>query len=209
MRITSHNISIIRTGIIGILLVFSSRIFIELFVSPLFFFVGAVIFFFAYILARTTHHHFAHNHSHEGDSVIDAVPLWILMFANILHPAVDGFSFWEILQNEGVVAGVVVGASIGLHELVRQSALIFALKRYGVWWGTVVLTALLGISVGVLAGATHTEFLHTYEYVAELLTLFAYGFIIFDSLHHRMSQRYMIPIGVIVGVVLTFFMYSH
>ncbi len=209
MNITVQSLSSIRSIISGILLVFVIQIFIDFVETPILFGVGSITIFLSYILVSKTHKHFTHDHRHLGDSIIDSVPFWIAMVANIFHPAVDGFSFWEVFQNEGVISGIIVGISIVLHEIVRQSGLILALKQYGVSWIVIVPTALFGVLIGVIGAITHADFFHTYEYVADITALFAYGFIVFDGIHHKVTKKWSLPFGVLIGICLVLFLHHH
>ncbi len=209
MNNTLQSLSSIRSIISGVLLVFVVRIFIGFRETPILFGVGAIAVLLAYIVVKKTHVHFTQNHHHQGDSVIDSIPFWVVMIANIFHPAIDGFSFWEVFQNEGLIAGVIVGVGIVLHEIVRQSGLVLVLKQYGIKWFVIVSTALFGILIGVVGAITHADFFHTYEYVAEITALFAYGFIIFDGIHHKLTKKWPLPFGVLIGICLVLFLQHH
>ena len=121
MRISHTTIDSYRVIMAGLLLVFAATIFFEIsttiYVGAS---VGAIV--LGVILSNITSKHFGHNHHHSGDSAIDIVPVAVLLFANIAHPAIDGFSAVETFRIGGTLAGVLYATSIVFHELLRQSA---------------------------------------------------------------------------------------
>lgn len=201
----------LRAGFIGLLLVFSISILRTLSVREVVF--ALVAAGTAILLARKTAAHFHGMHTHGGDSPIDAVAPTVLFLANILHPAVDGFSLYETIQKGGAIAGVAMGLGIVVHEVFRQSALIAALRSFGIAWYFTVITALIGIGIGVVSGLLGTEALTRHEWLIDIATIFAYAFIIAEfylSGHGERSKT--VPytsIGVAIGVVLVVYIGTH
>jgi hypothetical protein len=190
----------------GMLAVFAMRIIIEL-LPTWHIGLGILALLAGGLLARITARHFGHGHHHRGDSVIDAIPVLVLLFANIAHPAIDGFSAVETFHGAGVVVGVLYGLSVILHEAVRQSAFITALTPLHINWKWVVGTALFGITLGVAAGIGGTQFFGRYELAADIATLFSYSFVIAEfasanSGHRVPHTRSLFIGGVLLGIAL-------
>jgi len=204
-----------RALIIGFLLVFVVLVGSEFIDSPLYLGIGITLSLLAVWFARKTAHHFHAHHHSAGDSVIDIVPASVLFLANIFHPALDGLSWYETFATQGAWFGVLFGLSIILHEFVRQSALITAFKAMHIKWYWVVVTALIGIASGIGAGRINATFFHDYEYVADLLTLFAYTFIIaeFHYAHREHGNKkvslLLVIVGIILGGVLAYLTHGH
>ncbi|HEY0980438.1 MAG TPA: hypothetical protein VGE18_03465 [Candidatus Paceibacterota bacterium] len=168
----------------------------------------------AWYLNTKIAHHFHGHHHHSGDSALDAVTPAVLILANILHPAVDGFSFYQTLSNNGAAAALVVGGGIVVHEILRQSALIVAFRFVGIRWHTIVVTALLGITGGIGLGILESTVVEKYESIADLATIFAYAFVISEySIHqHKTSKGKQVAFllaGAIIAGVLHFFLSAH
>lgn len=204
-----------RALITGFLLVFVLILGAELLASPLLILIGVVLIGLAVWFAKHTAHHFHGHHHHAGDALIDAVPVAMLFIANIFHPAVDGLSWYETFTDRGLLVGVFFGLSIVLHEIIRQSALITAFKEMSIKWYWVVLTALVGIASGIGAGYFNATFFHDYEHIADLVTLFAYVFIIaeFHFAHkdhgNKKASFWLIVAGIILGGVLAYLTHAH
>lgn len=204
----------IRSVITGFLLVLIVSLVREVVETPINIFYTSLIILGAIYLAKKTAHHFHGDHTHTGDSAIDGVAISVLFFANILHPAVDGFSFFETLSREGYATGIILGASIVVHELFRQSAIIVAFRNMGVKWYWVVTTAFGGIILGILGGMYGSNIFERHEIIIDFATLFAYVFIIseFSYSHKESSARtniiYVI-IGAMLAVVLSVFFQGH
>lgn len=199
-----------RAVITGALCVFGFFVFLELFDQPVFFAAGLLLGTVALWAAKKTAHHFHYHHHHEGDSVIDVLPVSVLFIANIFHPAVDGLSFWEIFMRNGAAAGIVFGGGIVLHEIIRQSALIAVFSQYAIRWYWIVGTAFFGIALGIGAGMFNATFFHTYEYIGDLATVFAYTFIIgeFWYTEQKYPQRntpWYVFLGMLIGVAIMFY----
>lgn len=203
-----------RAAIIGFLLVFIALMLRELAQSPLLLVGAAAAVLLAVGLAKKTAHHFHGHHTHTGDSPLDAVAIAVLFAANILHPAVDGFSTFETFEIGGAAAGVLFAGSVVLHEIFRQSALIAAFSTMQVRWGWVVGTALAGIGLGVGTGFLGSEVFHEHERIIDLVTLFAYAFIIAEF-HFSGHQNYkkqswwLIMLGIILGTALSLIAKAH
>ncbi len=193
-----------RALVIGFLLLLTVAIYIELFEQPAHFFLGLVFLVLGIWFAKKTVHHFHFDHHHAGDSFVDSVPLITLLLANILHPAVDGLSWYETFADRGLLVGVIFGSSIVLHEIFRQAALIGVLKKMSIKGYVVVVTAILGTSIGLATGFFNATFFHKYEYVADFATLFAYGFVIGEYFlgHHHAKKDTAKNISLIAGILL-------
>jgi hypothetical protein len=215
MTALTKHIESIRGAVVGLLLVFSVSIIRDSVKSVLLLVALMVFGILAIYLAKKTAHHFHSSHTHEGDSVIDSLPVTILILVNIFHPAVDGFTLFETTTEQGIASGLIVAGSIVLHEIVRQGALITAFLRMGikkVW--LIITTALFGIFLGVGFGFLGSELLHIYEWVIDLCTFFAYVFIISEfwyANHDERKNQKVLPImvGVAVGVLLLVFASVH
>jgi len=159
-------------------------------------------------LSKKTAHHFHGEHTHTLDSSLDLVAIGILFLVNILHPAVDGFSFYEIFVRQGVWAVLFFALGILIHEFVRQSVLVTVFKNMGIRWYWVVSTAMLGIFVGIVTGVFSNNFLQNYEWAIDLATLFAYSFIASEfyfsgHLVNKSSQIQVFALGTLVGVIVS------
>lgn len=200
-----------RALVIGFLLVLIIGIYVELFTDPVHFFLGLVFLMLGIWFAQKTVHHFHFDHHHAGDSLVDSVPLITLLLANILHPAVDGLSWYETFTGRGALVGIIFGSSIVLHEMFRQAALIGVFKKMGIKGYVVVVTALLGTSIGLATGFLNATFFHQYEYIADFATLFAYGFVIgeyFLGSHHKKSEtikNISLGLGILLGIAFIVF----
>ncbi len=203
-----------RAIITGFLLVFIFLIAKEFIHTPLFLGGGIAVILFAVFFAKKTAHHFHGHHTHAGDSPLDIVGIIVLFAANILHPAVDGFSIVETFGIGGIAAGALFIGGVVLHEIFRQSALVAAFKTMGIRWGWVLVTALLGISFGVGAGFLGTEVFHEYEHSIDLVTLFAYTFIIaeFHFSNHEEPKKqslWFVVLGMLIGTILSLISKTH
>ena len=193
------------TGFLLSLIIFLVK---EISSDPFNIFFGILLIFVAVFVAKKTAHHFHDEHTHVGDSTFDIVAIAILFLVNIFHPAVDGFSFYEISFREGIVAGSIFGLGIIFHEVVRQSVLVTVFKNMGIRWYWVVSTAVLGIALGVATGFLSSNFLEQYEWIIDLTTLFAYSFIVSEfyfSGHFisKKSRMGFLAIGILVGVIVS------
>ncbi|MBP6904855.1 MAG: hypothetical protein KBB91_02250 [Candidatus Pacebacteria bacterium] len=204
MRIMHKHIESYRVVMGGLLLVFATQIFIEVFPTI---YVGAALAAIALgiTLSSITAQHFGHSHQHAGDSAIDAIPVAVLLFANILHPAIDGFSAVETFTIGGVVAGTLYVLSIIFHEVLRQTAFVSALAPLHINWKWVTGTAVLGILIGVGAAVGGASFLGRYEIAADIATLFSYSFVIAEFYfigkdHPVKNTKLLVLLGVLVGV---------
>ncbi len=200
------NTELIGAFITGFLFSLIFFVFKEISSNPIHILLGIALVFLSIFLAKKTAHHFHGEHTHVGDSTFDIVAILILFLVNIFHPAVDGFSFYETFIREGFLAGLLLAAGIILHEIVRQSVLITVFKNMSIKWYFVVLTAMLGISAGILVGAFSGHFLENYEWVIDLGTVFAYSFIVAEFYYsgHFVSKKSQISIllaGIVVGII--------
>lgn len=194
--------------IIGFLFSLITFLFKEISDNPIYISLGIILVFVAIYLARKTAHHFHNEHTHVMDSAFDIVAIGILFLVNILHPAVDGFSFYEIFIRQGLWAVVFFALGILIHEFVRQSVLVTAFKNMGIKWYWVVFTTLFGISLGIVAGIFSNNFLQNYEGLIDLGTLFAYSFIaseLYFGGHtvNKSSQIKIFAVGAVVGIVVS------
>jgi hypothetical protein len=202
---------IYRSFVIGFLLVLTGSIYLELFEAPVHFFTGIIFLVIGVYFAQKTVRHFHFDHQHTGDSIVDSVPLITLLLANILHPAVDGLSWYETFTGRGLFAGIIFGISIVLHEIFRQTALIDAFKKLQIKGYVVIVTAVLGTGIGIATGFFNTTFFHRYEYIADFATLFAYGFVIgeyFLGHHHNkkdMAKNISLVFGILLGIAFIVF----
>lgn len=166
----------------------------------------------AWFLNKKIAHHFHGHHHHVGDSAIDIVAPAVLIVANVLHPAVDSFTFYQTLIYGGIPATIVIGSGIILHEILRQSALIAAFRFVGLRWYVAVLSALVGIGMGITLGILESGIVVRYEAVADLATIFAYAFVISEFIVHKkqgtQSPRAGIALGVCIALMLHLFMAS-
>lgn len=207
MKNIIKHISTYRALVIGFLVVLTVAIYIELFANPVHFFLGIVCAVLGIWFAQKTVHHFHVEHHHAGDSIVDSVPIITVLLANILHPAVDGLSWYETFTDRGILVGIIFGSSVVLHEIFRQSALIGVFKKMNIKGYVVVVTAMLGTCIGLATGFLNTTFFHRYEYIADFATLFAYGFIIgeyFLGFHHAkkdISKNVSLMFGILLGIV--------
>lgn len=204
----------IRSAIAGMLLVFTFVILKELAHAP-WYFAGALAGAAgAVFLARKTAHHFHGGHTHAGDSPLDVVATVVLFIANIFHPAVDGFSVFETFAQRGTLIGGLFLAGVVLHEVFRQGALIAVFRDMGIRWHWVIATALIGIASGIGMGLLGSHTLHDREALIDVVTVFAYTFIIaeFYSGGHGSSKRKLTPLviaGLVIGFLLTHFIKAH
>lgn len=168
----------------------------------------------AVYLAKKTAHHFHVDHHHVGDSTIDAVAPIVLFLANILHPAVDGFSLFQTFTRSGVLAASIIGGGIVVHEILRQSALIAVFKNVGIKWYWILSTATIGIFCGIGIGIVESTVIENYEYIADLATVFAYSFVIAEYYYHNpgviMQKRSLWAfVGILSALLLHFFLSGH
>ncbi len=207
-------IELYRIVISGLLLVFSIRILFEL-SETIFIGIAFSILVIGFILAKSVTKHFGHNHIHTGDSPIDVVPITVLIFANIAHPAVDGFSLAQTFQFVGIFPGFLFLISIVFHEIIRQSALVEALGISSINWKWIVGTAFLGILFGVSTSIFGSDFFHRYENIADLATLFSYSFIISEfyflgkekSINKNIVKFFIL--GIIFGIIILKLTHPH
>lgn len=214
MKVSSPLITGFRTIIVGFIAGLLLLILWELRENTLLLLLAVALMGCAWYLNIKITHHFHGHHHRAGDSALDAVTPAVLILANILHPAVDGFSFYQILTHSGVAAGVLVGGGIVVHEVLRQSALIAAFRYVGIRWYTIVITALLGIAGGIGLGVFESGLVEKYESVADLATIFAYAFVISEYYLHtseraKGKQIAWFTIGLTVAVILHFFLSIH
>lgn len=212
MNISTHRyVDRFRSLVTGFLALLASIHLIHLFAEPYLFISAVLLIVCAVFLARKTAHHFHHGHHHAGDSALDVVAIGMLMLANILHPAIDGFSSYQVFSEEGVLAGVIVAGSIVLHEIIRQYALITAFKTMHIAWYWIISTALFGIAAGVYAGKMGSLVFAEFDRIADIATVFAYSFIIaeFHFAHpqeRKKTQFYFFAIGVAIGLFVSIFL---
>lgn len=203
----------VRAGIAGLLAAFAFFILKELFETPVLFVAAIAAIAIALLLAKKTAKHFHGGHTHAGDSPMDAVAVSVLVLANVLHPAVDGFSLYETFDEKGLVAGWIFLGGVAVHECFRQSALIAAFRDMGMRWYWVVATGVLGIASGVGMGLLGSHALHDHEAVIDILTIFAYAFIIgeFYAADHgiKRQQGWFVMLGLAVGTFLAVFAKAH
>jgi len=197
--------------VIGFIGVLGIHILWELHEAPLLMCGGLVLALVAIYLAKKTAQHFHGHHHHAADSAIDIVAPTVLFLANILHPAVDGFSFYQTLQGSGVVAASIVGVGIILHEILRQSALVSAFRPMGIRWYVVLITAVIGIASGIGLGVAESAVIEKYEYIADLATIFAYSFVIAEFYYHKHShtmskKSWWIVVGGLIALVIQYYM---
>lgn len=195
----------------GLLAVLGGSLVLELWATPLFLLLALMLSGIALILARNTSHHFHGGHHHAGDSAFDGVAVVILFIVNIFHPAIDGFSLYEAIHFQGTIAGLIIGGSIVLHEIIRQSALISIFSCLRIKGGWIISTALFGIVLGVIAGVVGATAIERYEPFIDVVTVFAYSFIIaesyYDSTHHKKSTSIIsVLMGVVLGGILVVFL---
>ena len=210
---TAKNIELYRVAISGLLVAFSVKILLELSSFRLVFF-GFVVISLGFVLARSAIKHFGHKHLHAGDSAIDMIPVAVLLFANIAHPAVDGFSLAQTWKLTGVLPAVLLALSIVLHEVLRQSALVTALVVNKINWKWVVGTALLGIAIGIVASVAGANFFHKYETIADIATLFSYSFVIGEFYflrkeHYNKYTTTLFVTGIVFGVLILKLTHAH
>lgn len=203
-----------RGAVTGLLVAFIIFTLKELVAEPVWFLGGMAVIFLAVLLAQKTAHHFHHHHTHAGDSSFDIVAIVVLFLANTFHPAVDGFSIYEVFEGGGAVAGGVFLGGVVLHEIFRQGALITAFKSMGVRWFWVVITAFAGIGIGIGTGFLGTHFFHEHEGVIDLVTLFAYVFIVSEFYfadHHKevKGTSWFVILGLVIGTTLSLFFKAH
>ena len=214
MTILSHALERYRGISVGFLLVLALALCFEISESWVTTVFALGIIFGAGILANKTSHHFHGHHHHAGDSTLDVVGIVVLFLANIFHPAFDGFTLHEAFVEQGVLAGLVVGGGIVLHEVLRQSALIALFATMRIRWYWVVLTASLGIAAGIGFGAIGATMLAEHEYLIDFITLFAYSFIVSEfycshSKEHKKQSNPFMLIGVCIGIVMMLFLRVH
>lgn len=202
-----------RAAIVGLLGAFTFFVLKELIQEPLLFLIAIISMVVAVLLAKKTAQHFHAGHTHAGDSPLDVVAVSVLFLANILHPAVDGFSIHQIFTNGGIVAGGVFVGGVILHEVFRQSALVPAFKAMGVGWYWVVSTAVVGIGLGIGMGVIGSYVLDKHEGVIDIATVFAYTFIIseFYAVDHGFKKNTpkFVLAGIVIGTILSLFVNAH
>lgn len=210
--IVSHG-NTLRAATIGLLIAFIVSLFIDISTSPSLLLASIVAIAVALLLARATARHIHCDCHTEGVHSVSGVAVVILFITNILHPAVDGFSFFEVATTNGPLAGLVFGLGVFVHELFRQTALIAAFRIFGIKWYWVIVTALSGVVLGVGAGVLGSELFHEHEQLIDVATIFAYTFIIgefFVTGHGvKKNARLFVFVGLVVGILLSFFSYSH
>jgi hypothetical protein len=203
-----------RAFISGFLIVFAVGVLIEFANDWLLVLIALFVIAIGLRLAKYAAAHFHGGHTHVGDSAIDIVAIGALVLANILHPMVDGFSFYETMINNPAV-GALFGLSIIGHEILRQWALVEAIREHikrPVF--LIVSTAILGIAAGIGIGFFGTKITEGHERIADLATIFAYTFIVgeFYFAGHGTSKKYskwFVLVGLLVGAFLTFFLQTH
>lgn len=198
-------------GFLGAMLTLAA---IRFFYSPLLFAATMGVGIFAVYLAKKVSKHFHHDHHHGLDSAIDMVAPAVLLIANFLHPAVDGFSLFHAFEHEGVLGAIIVGVGILLHEILRQSAMVTVFRPLGIKRFVVIGTALAGILLGVGLGALEVSFLERYEFVADFAMVFAYSFIIAEYYYHNHAvvskkQKWWGVLGIAIALSLHFFVGHH
>ncbi len=208
MRPSLHaHIDSIRGFLTGFLIIFSLFILNELKDSWVHMTFAVIAIGGAIWLAKKTKRHFHGAHTHTGDSAFDVVGPLLLFTTNILHPAVDGFSVYETFTRAGHTAGIVALVGIVLHEVIRQWALIVALAKMNIRrGGAIVLTALLGLLIGVGLGAFGTRVLQDNEGIIDIATLFAYAFIIAEFWQESHTEKkkgkwLVVLLGIAAGAV--------
>ena len=204
--LTSMVIGVIAT--LGILLILETTDTWWVFVLALAF-VGCGVY-----LARKTNHHFHGHHHHRGDSLIDTVPLGILLLANVLHPMVDGFSVFQTFSHEGMVEGLLIASVVLLHECIRQAALIPVFKTLGIKWYWVIGVTLVSIAGGGVLSILGSSLVERYEYIADLATIFAYTFIVSEYYLHAKEGKgswkmFWAIVGILLAVALQHHMHMH
>ncbi len=202
-----------RIAMAGLVAVFALQIFIEI-VPTIYLGYGIAAVALGIVMARLAARHFGHGHHHVGDSAIDVVPVAVLIFANIAHPAIDGFTAIETFRVGGVAAGSLFAGSVLLHEIVRQSFLSAALRAVHVSWKWVVGTALIGIAIGVGAAVIGADMLHQYETVADIATLFSYSFVIAEfyilgKSHASKKDGLLCMLGILIGISIVLITNTH
>ena len=116
----------IRSLTVGLLLAFIFFTLKELAGEPVWF-VGAIaVMAGAIVVAKKTAQHFHLEHTHAGDSPFDAIALSVLFVANILHPAVDGFSLYETFVDGGKIAGFVFLGGVQIFQVQKAIYLVFS-----------------------------------------------------------------------------------
>lgn len=158
-------------------------------------------------------------HDRIEETAVQVIVPVLLLVVNIVHPAVDGFSLYETFLRGGVAIGIIAIIGIFLHEVIRQWALIIAFAKMGIrkpW--LIIVTALIGISMGVTFGYFGTYILHDHEGSIDVVTLFAYSFIITEFLftdHHKENENLNhkkwkpLVVGIVVAIVYTFIFSGH
>ncbi len=202
-----------RTVMAGLVAVFLVHVFLEL-LPTIYVGIAVAAIALGILMAYLTSRHFGHSHHHVGDSAIDVIPVAVLIFANIAHPAIDGFTAVETFRIGGVIAGMLFAGSIILHEIVRQSFLSTALTVVNVGWIWVVGTACIGITTGIVAGFFGADFLHRYEFVADIATLFSYSFVIAEfyfigTKHANKKDTVLFVGGILLGVGMMLITSAH
>ncbi|MCC6199028.1 hypothetical protein IT401_02345 [Candidatus Nomurabacteria bacterium] len=204
----------VRATLTGLITVFVVGILLELVEMPVLFICALAVIVVAILLAKKTAQHFHHEHTHTGDSPLDVVATTVLFLANIFHPAIDGFSAYETFVGQGALAGSLVVAGIILHEAFRQGVLIAAFKDLGIRWQWVLITTFAGMTAGVGLGSLGSWVLHEHEALVDIITVFAYTFIIGEFVighrHDRCKDKWWyIVLGLLLGTALTFFFKVH
>jgi hypothetical protein len=199
--ITTHSESL-RALTTGILMVFAGATFFEL--PPRGIGVALLLGVLTLYLAKKTAQHFHGGHTHEGDAVVDFAAPAMLLLANILHPALDGFTWHQVLTREGFASAALVGLGIILHEIVRQSALISAFEPYGIKWQGIVFTAAIGILLGVGAAILGSTLLARHEVLVDSTAIASYTFVIGEFFFSGHGTKRSIPFmisGALLGLV--------
>jgi hypothetical protein len=203
-----------RAFMIGFLVMFAAGILLELAADWMVMLLALALLAVGLRLAHYASKHFHGNHTHVGDSAIDIVAIGALILANILHPMVDGFSFYQtLIQNR--TAAALFGLSIVGHEVLRQWALVEAVREHMKRATLIIVpTALVGIAAGIALGMFGTTITEGHERVADLATIFAYSFIIgefYFAGHGTSGKRtqWFVVVGLVVGAFFTFFLRGH
>jgi zinc transporter ZupT len=211
MKDLREHADLFRAVIIGFLLVFIVELFAGISDSALYIGIAIVLSTFAWFLSKYVAQHF---HAHTDVGIAQVTATSVLFLANIFHPAIDGFSFYQTSVSEGLVTGIFFAVSIVIHELFRQTALITAFAQMGIKRRWVIGTALLGVGIGISAGLFGTHILQTHERIVDIVTLFAYVFIIGEFWHagHAKDTQKMslfVTLGIVIGVFLSIFFKAH
>lgn len=160
------------------------------------------------MIGSTIAHHFCFHHDHEGDSLLDKSFIALLFGVNFFHPMVDGFVLGETIRLSAII-GFFILIQVVMHEFIRQTALYEIFKKAGFSYKKLLTVLVVGFSIGLALSFVGSNFLGSYEWIVDFVTLFAYSVVVSEYFTVLKTNKQNIDIlyigiGLMLGVVLSF-----